>query len=366
MKQFFGIILAALILAGCETKHDGFLLMGKITGYPEGIAVLKRRIDGEFIVLDSTKIVNGMFAFSGNLDFPEMCYISLHDTLPTIRIFIENSEISLSANVDSLGSPVISGSAIQEKLDAYNESIKPFEDSLRNTYRMYLQSYRAGDAEKAGELELIFDQISGAQKMASLDFVSDNSDNMLAPYLVWGTLAYDLSLEELEKITHDFNPDIESSIYVSQIKSYILTLRNVAIGQPFTDIIMEDPDGNIRRLSELKGKLILVDFWASWCGPCRRENPNVVQLYNDYKEKDFEIFGVSFDTDGSKWRKAIEDDGLTWHHVSDLKGWQNSAGKVYGVRAIPHTVLISPEGIIIEKNLRGEELRKKVQELLAG
>jgi peroxiredoxin len=143
-------------------------------------------------------------------------------------------------------------------------------------------------------------------------------------------------------------------------------LKKVAIGQPFIDIVMEDPEGNIKKLSDLKGKLVLVDFWASWCRPCRQENPNVVALYNEYKVKNFDIFGVSFDNDGDKWKKAIDDDSLTWHHVSDLKGWNSAAGKLYGVRAIPHTVLVSPDGIILDKNLRGEELRKKVQELTSS
>ena len=110
----------------------------------------------------------------------------------------------------------------------------------------------------------------------------------------------------------------------------------------------------------------MIDFWASWCGPCRQENPKVVALYNDYHEQGFEILGVSFDTDRAKWLDAIAADGLTWPQVSDLEGWQNAAGQVYGVRSIPHTVLLDPEGVIIAKNLRGEELREKLEEVMAG
>ena len=170
----------------------------------------------------------------------------------------------------------------------------------------------------------------------------------------------------MEELLSSFSPVIDNSIYVSQIKNHVATLKTVDIGQPMVDIAMLDTLGNTIKLSDLKGKLVLVDFWASWCGPCRRENPNVVALYNEYKDRNFEIFGVSFDNSDDKWRKAIQDDKLTWVHVSDLQGWNSAAGKLYGVRSIPHTVLINEEGIIIEKNLRGDALRKKVAELLEG
>lgn len=366
MKRIIIPIIVILILSACETKHDGFIVNGSISGYPEGTAVLKQRINSEFITLDSTSIQDGKFQFKGKLGLPEMCYITISDTLTSMRIFLENSAITLQAHVDSLRTPAISGSVMQDNLEAYNEKIKPFEDSLRSYYRKYLKANKDGDQELAKKFEQKFDVISEDQKKVSLQVVSENSDNVLGPYLVWGTLVYDLTVEELEGLANGFSPEIAQSIYVEQINNHVLTLQKVAIGQPFTDIIMEDPDGNVKKLSDLTGKLVLVDFWASWCGPCRRENPNVVALYNEYKDKNFEIFGVSFDSDGEKWKKAIEDDGLTWQHVSDLQYWNSAAGKLYGVRSIPHTVLINSEGIIVAKNLRGEELRKKVEELSKG
>ena len=130
------------------------------------------------------------------------------------------------------------------------------------------------------------------------------------------------------------------------------------------EIAMSDPDGNTRRLSDLRGKVVLIDFWASWCGPCRRENPNVVKLYQKYHDQGFEIFSVSLDKDGNAWRNTIKADGLTWpNHVSDLQYWQSAAGRLYGISAIPATVLVDREGKIIARNLRGADLDRKLKEI---
>ena len=138
----------------------------------------------------------------------------------------------------------------------------------------------------------------------------------------------------------------------------------INIGNKAPELTGNSPDGKTIRLSDTKGKLVLLDFWAAWCSPCRAENPNVVEAYKKYHDKGFDVFGVSFDKDKASWEKAIADDQLTWTQVSDLKYWSSEAGKLYGIQSIPQNVLISPEGIIIDKNLRGEALQLKLQELL--
>lgn len=147
------------------------------------------------------------------------------------------------------------------------------------------------------------------------------------------------------------------------IQAQIDRLAAFAPGAEAPNIIMKTPAGEEKDLHSLRGKVVLIDFWASWCGPCRRENPEVVRLYNKYHEKGFDIFGVSLDKDQQRWEKAIADDGLVWHHVSDLKGWSNAAAQAYGVSSIPHTVLLDAEGNIIARNLRGAALEQKLEEL---
>ena len=362
--KFFYYLIIFFVIIGCESPQDGYLIKGKIKELTNGKALLQRRVESEFQTIDSSAINNGAFTFNGNIESPEMCYIHISDTLPYIRLFVENSEILVEAHIDSLRNPVILGSSSQDLLSVYNKRIQPVEERLQETYRAYREAYQAGDTMNAKSLETKFDQIAEEQKKESLGFVRENSRSVVSSYLVWGTLAYDMDVAELEDISRVFSPEIRNSIYVQQIDDYINTLKKVDIGQPFSDIALPDTTGQIRKLSDLTGKLILIDFWASWCGPCRRENPNVVSLYNEYKNNNFEIFGVSLDENKQKWEKAIVDDRLTWYHVSDLRGWGSKGAKLYGVRSIPHTVLIDDKGKIIAKNLRGDDLRKKIKELL--
>lgn len=166
-----------------------------------------------------------------------------------------------------------------------------------------------------------------------------------------------------EAVASKLKKEWSSFSHAKNFIEYVEKLKTTAVGQPAPEIALPNPDGQVVSLSSMKGKYVLVDFWAKWCGPCRQENPNVVRVFNKYKDKGFTVFGVSLDRNKEDWLKAIGEDNLTWTHVSDLKFWQSEAAKTYSITAIPFSLLLDPNGVIIAKNLRGAALESKLAEI---
>lgn len=371
MKRLLVIALSCIAIYGCSSNAEnekssdsGFAISGNLQNADSSWVLLQKRAEGKWVSLDSAQVFNGQFTLSGSTDSPEMHYLKIGDRRGYTPVFMENSQITISGDADSLQNISISGSVLHNKYKAHNESLKPFRERIKELLPKYDIADSLGDAIMEAELDSIYEAIYDEQNEFTKTVIADNSENALGPYLTSNIYYNDEKLEELEGIMSNFTGDATISSSYIKLTGMIATWKSVAVGQPAVEIIQADSTGTDLALSSLKGNYVLIDFWASWCGPCRKENPNVVKLYNEMHDKGFEILGVSFDTDRAKWLKAIEDDGLTWPHVSDLQGWSNAAGKLYGVNAIPHTVLLDKEGIIIAKNLRGEELREKLEELL--
>ncbi len=412
MKNLWVLFVLVVFFFSCgETeKTEGYLINGKITGAADLHLILQKRVSGEFIDIDTAATdPDGNFLFEGKVESPELYYIKVEDK-KQLSFFIENSEIVLNAHIDSLDIPAIEGSLVQDKYKKYRDDSKYLRDKSDALYEEYKEIKRykeineinkkneelekakqdadesklaeieikckeleketdeikkSVDEEKLADIDKKYEELEADQKAFNIKYAKENGKSVVAAYIAYRN-AYNINLEELKDIVNSFDSTLNNTEYVKSLNKRIDILEKTAVGQPAIDFTQNDPEGNPIKLSSFKGKYLLVDFWASWCGPCRKENPNVVKLYEKYKDKGFDILGVSFDKNKDAWLKAIEKDGLVWNQVSDLKYWSNAVGKLYGIRSIPHTMLIDPEGKIVAHKLYGDELDKKLEELMAS
>ncbi len=343
----------------------------KITGYlrgAEGVAISLMKIVGSQPVSINAAIVkNGIFTMEGKaIEYPEMTFLVTPGKSEKTAFFLENSEISLSGHIDSLAKVNVTGSKTQDEYLTFLAKLSPLREKYEVGIKDYQSARNDNDTARLSKYAKELSEISGKLLVVQKDYIENNPGSFVVPNIFYN-IAGALSTQETDGILKSLNSEVSKTWEVLTIKERNTALKAVDIGKKAPDFTLNDMNGNPVSLSSKTGsKLLLLDFWAGWCAPCRKENPNLVKIYQRFKEQGFEILGVSLDRTRDEWSKAVAADSLTWTQVSDLQYWNNKAAKLYSVTSIPANFLLDRDGIIIAKNLRGEELENVIMKHLGG
>jgi peroxiredoxin len=369
MKHIIWVIVAACMLHACR-EHTGYTIKGELAGADGMKVVLKKMTvaSGDAVDMDSCIVKKGKFEMKGTVEYPEYCELYAGDNGPLL-LFVENTVIDVAFDLQNIKNSKVTGSPETDLFGEFNNRMAGFEKSAAKANDDYMSMKLSGekDVEKEREhlarMEQILQQRTGYMKQ----FAKEHPNSMVAALVVNNNLVYYVLPEELEPYTAGFDTVNSKSPWVQSIREKAAAAKRLAIGQPFVDIRLPAPDGTGIALSDYagKGKYVLVDFWASWSRTCRMANPHAVKMYSRYKDKGFEIVGVSLDKDKAEWTKAIEADALPWPQMSDLKFWQSEGAGLYSVNTIPYSVLLDKDGKILAKGLQPDELEKKLAKLLA-
>ncbi len=373
MLRIFFLVLIGIPYA--LTGQDGFTIKGKIGKLKApAMAYLTYRDAGKEIN-DSTAVSNGSFTFSGKVNVPVMAGLRIRQgdasassgRADYLGFYLENSEIIISS-ADSLRNAVVRGSQTNEEqriLTAMRKPYKQSADSLVAAYNSMTKEERQDSVFKKAAAA-IMQVTSAGYDSVSREFIRQHPDSYISL----------MAFKEVE-LAYNFNPDqaaarflkfplkLRTTPFGKQLEEIIETGKKTNTGVMAMDFTQTDLQGKKVKLSDYRGQYVLIDFWASWCAPCRAENPNLLKAYNRYQKNNFTILGVSLDEEEYKkaWLKAIEVDGMPWKQVSDLKGWKTEAAILYGSSAIPANYLVDPDRKIIARNLRGGELQEKLASL---
>lgn len=364
MKKSILLFLVISILISCTSKPH-YVVKGKIEGSDSITFYLQKRDAGKTITIDSAVSKRGSFTMKGgSIEYPQLIQLVAGNTRKRTAFYLENSEISITGNLDTLYNAKITGSKTQDEYNAFIQSNKTLSDKYSMTYQEYQVARKANNAERIAQIEKQADSIQNEMTILQKDYVRNNPASYITPSILI-SLSVDMGPEELESIINGLDTAVAAVPQIKSLKERIVVMKTVSVGQKAPDFTMNDINGNPVSLSSKLGpKLLLVDFWASWCKPCRQENPNVVKAYMEFHKKGFDVLGVSLDQKKEDWLKAIADDKLTWTHLSDLKYWGNEAAKLYAVNSIPSNFLLDETGTIVGRNLTGDDLDKKLKEVL--
>lgn len=356
MKKFLPVVLLFPMALSAQEK---FVVSGNLQGLPEGSAVSISDINNPTDTLARSVVKSGVFELDGAVKEPNLLQLNLDGVQKKAILFIGNENVKVNGTVDALQEVAVSGSAVHDDFEEFKKTFNPLFEQLSSMGQKIQSEGSRNDSlmnEYKGRLDKIKSEVD--------DFVKRNPASPVSPFVVLVTSEIEQDPPALERRYAALDKKVQTGFYGNIIRQQIDNGKAGAIGSNAVEFSQEDTNGKQVALSSFRGKYVLIDFWASWCRPCRMENPNVVKAYNKFKEKNFTVLGISLDRDRDAWLEAIKKDNLTWTQLSDLKFWNNEVAEKYKVQSIPQNFLIDPDGKIVAKNLRGAELEKTLARLL--